>query len=263
MKYIKLIIEYDGTNYQGWQTQRSGLTVQDIMCKTISGITGEEIKLLSASRTDAGVHALGQVAVFMTDSRLQSDTLKRALNAKLPKDMRIVETEELASEFHPRYLAIKKSYFYLIEKTQKQSVFLHRYAWRIPVDLDLAGMEKAAGLFIGEHDFSAFRAAGCGAKTTVRTIHSISVSRYDHIDFMTTKIQGDFIKIRIEANAFLRHMVRNIVGTLVDVGKGKISPEEVLNIIKSCDRKMAGPTAPAKGLFLEKVFYPDKEPDKV
>ncbi len=255
MKHIKLIIEYDGTSYQGWQTQKSGLTIQDIICKTVSGITGEEIKLLSASRTDAGVHALGQVAVFSTDSSLDSNTLKIALNAKLPIDMRIVETEELTSVFHPRYQAVKKSYFYLIEKTQKQSVFLHRYAWRVPVTLDLAGMEKASAFFLGEYDFSAFRGAGCGAKTTIRTVHSITVSRHDYIDFMTAKIQGDFIKIHIEANAFLRHMVRNIVGTLVEVGKGRTSPETVLNIIQSCDRKMAGPTAPAKGLFLEKVFY--------
>ena len=255
MKYIKLIIEYDGTNYQGWQTQRSGLTVQDILCKTISGITGEQIKLNSASRTDAGVHALGQVAVFSTGSRLPADTLKRALNARLPKDMRILGAEELASEFHPRYRAVKKSYFYLIEETQKQSVFLHRYAWRIPVSLDLDRMSEASALLHGEHDFSAFRGAGCGAKTTVRTIHSITLARYDCLDFMTAKIQGNFIKIRLEANAFLRHMVRNIVGTLIEVGKGRSSPETVMNILMSCDRKLAGPTAPAKGLFLEKIYF--------
>lgn len=255
MKYIKLIIEYDGTNYQGWQTQKNGLAIQDFMSKTISGIAGEQIKLTSASRTDAGVHALGQVAVFRTDSILSADTLKRALNAKLPKDMRILDTEELDSEFHPRYRAVKKSYFYLIEKTQKQSVFLHRYTWRMPVRLDIDSMSKAAALLQGEHDFSAFRGAGCGARTTIRTIHSITLARYDSLDFMAARIQGDFIKIQIEANAFLRHMVRNIVGTLTEVGKGRISPETVRGILASCDRKMAGPTAPAKGLFLEKVFY--------
>lgn len=255
MKYIKLIIEYDGTNYQGWQTQRSGQTIQDIMSKTISGITGEQIKLTSAGRTDAGVHALGQVAVFRTDSILSADTLKRALNAKFPRDMRILAAEELDSEFHPRYRAVKKSYFYLIEKTQKQSVFLHRYTWRIPVRLDIDSMSKAAALLLGEHDFSAFRGAGCGARTTIRTIHSITLSRYDSIDFMAARIQGDFIKIQIEANAFLRHMVRNIVGTLTEVGKGRIQPETVIDILNSHDRKMAGPTAPAKGLFLEKVYY--------
>jgi tRNA pseudouridine38-40 synthase len=255
MKLIKLTMEYDGTNYQGWQTQSSGLTLHDFVCRAISGITGENTKLISASRTDAGVHALGQVAVFRSNTRLPADTLKRALNAKLPKDMRVLEAEELDAEFHPRYQAVKKSYFYLIEKTQKQSVFFHRYAWGVPVNLDLDSMSRAASLLEGEHDFSAFRGTGCGAKTTVRTVHSITLARYDSIDFMTAKIQGDFIKIRIEANAFLRHMVRNIVGTLTEVGKGKIPPAQVKNILASCDRRMAGPTAPAKGLFLEKIFY--------
>jgi tRNA pseudouridine38-40 synthase len=255
MKYIKLILEYDGTNYQGWQTQRSGLTIQDILCRTICGITGEPVKLNSASRTDAGVHALGQVAVFSTGSTLPADTIKRALNATLPKDMRILNAEELESEIHPRYRAVKKSYFYLVEETQKQSVFLHRYAWRVPVSLDLGRMREALEILHGEHDFSAFRGAGCGAKTTVRTLHSITLARYDCLDFMTAKIQGNFIKIRLEANAFLRHMVRNIVGTLVEVGKGRTRPETVRNILMSCDRKLAGPTAPAKGLFLEKVYF--------
>ncbi|PKL46897.1 MAG: tRNA pseudouridine(38-40) synthase TruA [Nitrospira bacterium HGW-Nitrospira-1] len=263
MKYIKLIIEYDGTNYQGWQTQRSGLTIQDTISKTISDITDEQIKLISASRTDAGVHALGQVAAFRTDSVLPADTIKRALNAKLPKDIRILEAEDVDSEFHPRYRALRKSYFYLIEKTQKQSVFLHRYAWRIPVSLDLGSMSRAAAILHGEHDFSAFRGSGCSAKTTVRTIYSITLSGYDSIDFMAAKIHGDFIKIRIKANAFLRHMVRNIIGTLIEVGKGRIAPEKVADILTSCDRKMAGPTAPAKGLFLEKVFYPVRESEKV
>ena len=120
-------------------------------------------------------------------------------------------------------------------------------------------MDKASELLLGEHDFSAFRGTGCGATTTVRTIHSITLSRHDYMDFMTSKIQGDFIKIRIEANAFLRHMVRNIVGTLAEVGKGRISAETLTDILASCNRKMAGPTAPAKGLFLEKVFYPVSE----
>jgi tRNA pseudouridine38-40 synthase len=255
MKYIRLLIEYDGTNYQGWQTQRSGLTIQDRIGSTISGITGEQTELLSASRTDAGVHALGQVAVFMTNSRLSANTMQRALNAKLPKDIRILETAELDSEFHPRYRAIKKSYFYIIEKAQKQSVFFHPYAWRMSVSLDACAMSRAAELLLGEHDYSAFRGAGCGAKTTIRTIHSISIAGNDHLEFMTVKIQGDFVKIRIEANAFLRHMVRNIVGTLVEVGKGRKLPEEVADILTSRDRRTAGPTAPAKGLFLEKVFY--------
>jgi tRNA pseudouridine38-40 synthase len=255
MKNIRLTIEYDGTHYQGWQTQRSGLTIQDIISKTLIGIAGEKITLTGASRTDAGVHALGQVAVFRTDSRLPADTFRRALNAQLPHDIRVLTSEELDCEFHPRYRAVKKSYFYIIEKTQKQSVFFQPYAWRIPVALDIDSMNKAAAALHGEHDFSSFRGSGCGARTTVRTVHSIRLSRYDYLDFMTARMPGDFLIIRIEANAFLRHMVRNIVGTLVEVGKGRISSEAVIDILAARDRKLAGPTAPAKGLFLEKIFY--------
>jgi len=255
MKKIRLTIEYNGTNYQGWQTQRSGLTIQDIISKMLIGIAKEQIYLTGASRTDAGVHALGQVAVFKTDSRLPADTIRRALNAKLPNDIRVLAAEEVDFEFHPRYRAVKKSYFYLIEKTQKQSVFFQPYAWRIPVDLDIGSMNMAASVFQGEHDFSSFRGSGCGAKTTVRTIFSISLSRHAYLDFMTARMQGDFLIIRIEANAFLRHMARNIVGTLVEVGKGKISSHTVVDILTARDRKLAGPTAPAKGLFLERIFY--------
>jgi len=255
MRHVRLIIEYDGTRYQGWQTQRSGLTIQDTIGRAVSGLTGEQSEIRSASRTDAGVHALGQVAVFSTVSGLPAATIERALNATLPQDIRILRAEELESEFHPRYRAVKKSYFYLIEKAQKQSVFTHPYTWRVSSALDVAAMSRAATLLLGEHDFSAFRAAGCGAKTTVRTVYCISVTSHDHLDFMTVRLKGDFISVRIEANAFLRHMVRNIVGTLAEVGKGKISPEEIRGILASCDRNAAGPTAPARGLFLEEVFY--------
>jgi tRNA pseudouridine38-40 synthase len=255
MRNIKLLIEYNGTKFQGWQTQRSGLTIQDIISSAVSVITNEQIKLVSASRTDAGVHALGQVACFSTRSTLPAGILHRALNATLPQDMRILDIEEIDSEFHPRYAAVKKSYFYIIEKTQKQSVFFHPYSWRVPVNLNLEGMNKAAVLLLGEHDFRSFRGSGCGAKTTVRIVHSLSVAEYDSLEFMSARLRGNFIKIRIEANAFLRHMARNIVGTLVEVGKGRLTPDGVLDILNSCNREMAGPTAPAKGLFLEKVFY--------
>lgn len=257
MKFIKLLIEYDGTHYQGWQTQKSGLTIQDILTKTISDITHEQHTLTAASRTDAGVHAFGQVAVFRTDSALPAATFQRALNANLPQDIRIRDIEERDSEFHPRYHAIKKSYVYFIEITRKQSVFFHRYAWRVSMNLDLDGMNRAAALLLGTHDFSSFRGAGCGARTTVRTIHALAVTGHDHLDFMTSRIAGYFVKIRIEADAFLRHMVRNIVGTLTEVGKGRVSAEAVTDILASCNRNNAGPTAPAKGLFLEKVFYED------
>jgi len=255
IRFIRLTIEYVGTQYQGWQTQLSGLTIQDVISSAVFVITGEKSKLIAASRTDSGVHALGQVAAFSTRSSLPTDTILRALNANLPPDLRILDAEEIDSEFHPRYAALKKSYFYIVEKSQKQSVFVHPFSWRVPVHLDLEQMNIAAALLLGRHDFSSFRGAGCGAKTTIRTVHAISVNGYESLDFMTAGLRGDFIKIRIEADAFLRHMVRNIVGTLVEVGKGRLSPDAVLKILHSCNRKMAGPTAPAKGLFLEKVFY--------
>jgi tRNA pseudouridine38-40 synthase len=255
MRYIKLLIEYDGTNYHGWQSQKSGGTIQDIICAALSGITGEQVKLIGASRTDAGVHALGQVAAFGTASRLTAEVLMRALNAKLPIDMRILTAEETESAFHPRYDASKKSYFYLLSSDKRLSAFLYRYVWYVKAEVDFASMKEAASAVLGEHDFSSFRGSGCGAKNPVRTVLATDITRLDEMSFMTASIQGDFIKIKIEANAFLRHMVRNIVGTLVEVGRGKISSAEFRQILESCDRKTAGPTAPAQGLFLDKITY--------
>ncbi len=255
MRYLKLLLEYDGTNYHGWQTQKPGGTIQDVIKEKIQGITGEDVRLTGASRTDAGVHALGQVAVFGTESRLEPDVITRALNAKLPADIRILDAEEAQGDFHPRYDAIRKSYFYVICEARQHSSFMHRYIWYVHLVLDTDLITEAASLLTGEHDFSSFRGAGCGAKHPVRTVHSLDVSRLREIIFMTCPIKGDFIKIRIEANAFLRHMVRNIIGTLVEVGRGRISVEEFGRILNARDRTVAGPTAPAQGLFLEKITY--------
>lgn len=255
MRFIRLLIEYNGSGYQGWQSQKTGRTLQDVIRATITSITGEDIRLTGASRTDAGVHALGQVAAFSTESGLPPETIQRALNAKLPSDIRILSAEETIEEFHPRFDATRKSYFYLISTSRVRSAFLHPYLWYIATDLDLDPMRAAAASLIGEHDFSSFRGSGCGAKTTIRTVSSLDISRARDISFMTASISGDFIKIRIEANAFLRHMVRNIVGTLADVGSGKTSPGEFFRVLVSCDRTQAGPTAPPQGLFLEQLIY--------
>lgn len=255
MRYIRLLIEYDGTEYHGWQSQKFGGTIQDIVKDKIQGITGEEVRLTGASRTDAGVHALGQVAVFGTDSSLNEDVIVRALNAKPPRDIRILAAEETDKDFHPRYCATRKSYFYIISEGRRQSAFLHRYVWNVRSRLDLDNMAKAANILIGEHDFSSFRASGCGAKHPVRTVYAADIARLEDMSFMTSSIKGDFIKIRVEANAFLRHMVRNIVGTMVEIGRGKISVGEFSRIFQSRDRTIAGPTAPAQGLFLEKIIY--------
>jgi tRNA pseudouridine38-40 synthase len=255
MKYIKLLLEYDGTDYRGWQSQKSGVTIQDILSERIFSITGEQVKVTGASRTDAGVHALGQVAVFETRTKLSADTIMRALNAKLPLDIRVLKSEATESKFNPRYRAVRKSYFYIISKNTNQSAFLYRYVWDIKTALDLDVMKESASMILGEHDYASFRGSGCGSKTTVRRIYSIDIKRHKEISFMTAMIKGNFITIHIEANAFLRHMVRNIVGTLVEIGRGSISPGTIKRILKSRDRKTAGPTAPAKGLFLEKIIY--------
>ncbi|MBI5847631.1 MAG: tRNA pseudouridine(38-40) synthase TruA [Nitrospirae bacterium] len=255
MRYIKLLLAYDGSNYQGWQSQKSGNTIQDILRKRIMDIAGNEIRLSGASRTDAGVHALGQVAIFNTKSALTTDVLIRALNAKLPEDIRILGIEETDELFHPRFDAMKKRYIYFISLGRNESAFLHKYRWQIKTILDLNAMKEAALLLTGEHDFSSFRGAGCSAKTTVRHISALEIKALDAMDFMTVSIRGDWIRISIEANAFLRHMVRNIVGTLVEVGKGRIAVKDISAILNARDRTKAGPTAPACGLFLERIYY--------
>ncbi len=269
MKNIKLLIEYDGTSYHGWQKQRSEarsqksevrsqktiLTIQEVLQEAIKKITGEEAKLIGASRTDAGVHAFGQVASFKTNSHLELATLQRALNALLPDDIRILDASAVKETFHPRYDAANKTYFYLIANMSISSAFLYRYSLRVPYKLDLDIMKEAGELLQGRHDFSAFKGAGCGAKTTMREIISLDVEKLDKIDFMTVGINGNFIRIRIAANAFLRHMVRNIVGTLIEVGRGKMTVHSISEAFKHGDRKKVGPTAPAKGLFLEGIKY--------
>lgn len=257
MKNIRLLIEYDGTNYHGWQRQKGHATLQEIIEDRLFRITGERAALISASRTDAGVHAIGQVASFRTNSNLEPMTLQRALNATLPEDIRILNAERTAEAFHPRHDALSKSYFYIISNTIFSSVFLYRYAWRVPYSLDLYEMKKTGDSLLGRHDFSAFRGAGCGAKSTVREITSLNIEKVSSIDFMTAKINGNFIKITVEANAFLRHMVRNILGTLVEIGRGEMTVNSVSEAIELKDRKKTGPTAPAHGLFLERVNYPE------
>ena len=255
MKNIKLLIEYDGANYHGWQKQKNNNTLQGIIEGSLFSITGERVNLISASRTDAGVHAFGMVASFKTNSYLEPITLQRALNALLPEDIRILYATEADETFHPRYDAVNKTYFYLIANMSISSAFLYRYTWRVPYRLDLDSIKEAGGLLRGRHDFSAFRGAGCGAKNTVREIISLDVEQLNRIDFMTGQLNGNFIRIRITANAFLRHMVRNIVGTLVEIGRGKMTLSSASEALELKDRRKTGPTAPANGLFLEAIRY--------
>ncbi|MBM4136069.1 MAG: tRNA pseudouridine(38-40) synthase TruA [Nitrospira sp.] len=255
MKKIKLLLEYDGTAYHGWQIQKDRLTIQGVMEDRIQKITREQSRVIGASRTDAGVHALGQVAAFRTTSRLDPETIKRALNAVLPQDVRILEASEVDNSFNPRDDAVKKIYFYIIANQRKSSVFLYRYSWLVIQTLELKSMIEAAQVLIGKHDFSSFMGTDSSIKDSVREIFSLNIEKVDKIAFMTANIKGDFIKIRIEADGFLRHMVRNIVGTLIEIGRRRISADRMKEILESLDRRLAGQTASPNGLFLEKVIY--------
>lgn len=255
MRKIRLLIEYDGTAYQGWQIQKEGITIQGIIEGKILKITGEQSRVIGAGRTDAGVHALGQVAAFRTESRLDPQTIKRALNAMIPQDIKVLEASETDGSFNPRNDAVKKSYFYIIANQRESSAFLYRYAWLVKQPLDLESMREAARVLIGRHDFSSFMGTGSSIKDPEREIFSLDIERLKMIDFMTAGIKGEFIKIRIEANGFLRHMVRNIAGTLVEIGRGRVSADRIKEILESRDRRLAGPTAPANGLFLERIVY--------
>jgi len=245
MRNIKLLIEYDGTNYLGWQVQPKGPTIQGMLGDKIKLLTGESIQLFGSGRTDAGVHALGQVAHFKTQSRMDLCSMQRALNSLLPRDIVIQKIEEVEEGFHARKHAKSKIYEYRILNRSLRSAFHRGYVWHIPQKLDLMEMKKATQGLIGEHDFSAFRTVGSSTRTTVRRV----------IQSEWKRGRGGLIRFEIEANGFLKQMVRSIVGTLVEVGKGKINPEEFQKILTSKDRKKAGPTAPAHGLFLKEVKY--------
>jgi tRNA pseudouridine38-40 synthase len=250
-----LTLQYDGSAFQGWQIQPSGITIQGVLQDCIFRLTGETVNVTGAGRTDAGVHALEQVASFDSATRLHADVIKRALNAMLPQDIRVVKADEAGRDFHPRYDARSKQYTYMIANMTDVPVFLGRYVWRITCPLDLEVMRSSAAALVGRHDFSSFRASGCGAAHPVRTVHNLEVERLAEAAFLFTGFSGDFIRVTVQADAFLRHMARNIVGTLVEAGRGRTSPERVRAILESKDRKQAGPTAPARGLFLAKVNY--------
>jgi len=265
VRHIRLTLQYDGSGYSGWQVQdqhtqnskgKTQRTIQQTIQEAIKQVTGEDVKITAASRTDAGVHALAQVASFKTSSHLETHTFKRALNANLPLDIRVVEADDVDEGFHPRYDAKRKIYSYLISSSH-YSVFLRRYVWQVKHDLSpmLDVMRDAASHIIGRHDFSSFRASGCGSKNPIRTIHDISISDYPSFDFMTFRLDVKLIKITIEADAFLRHMVRNIVGTLYDIGRKRFNPSYMKELLILRDRRYGGITAPPHGLFLERIVY--------
>ena len=243
MRNIKITIQYNGKNYCGWQKQNNSPGIQGTIEKAIFDITREEVKITGSGRTDAGVHALGQVANFKTNSQIPVDRIPNALNAKLPKDISIVKAEDVDEDFHSRYSAKKKTYRYQIYNSLYRSPIYADISYPVKYDLDIDKMKKEAKSLIGTYDFKGFMSSGSSVIDTVRTIYNIEVSKSE-----------DLIIIEIEGNGFLYNMVRIIAGTLVDIGRGRIT-ENMSTIIKSKSRSMAGHTAPAHGLFLKKVDY--------
>jgi tRNA pseudouridine38-40 synthase len=247
MRTLKLTLQYDGTDFVGWQRQPNGVSIQGVLEDALAPIEGTAVTVHGAGRTDAGVHALGQVASVTIWSELVEPTLLRALNAVLPADVRVLSIEEVEAEFHARFSAHAKTYEYRIVNAAIVSPFLQRYAWHVSQPLDLEAMRAAAGPLIGTHDFAGFQGAGSSAATTTRTIHALEVEDGAGFDLP--------LVIRITGDGFLRHMVRNIVGTLVEVGVGRWDPWRMLTVLESRDRSQAGPTAPPQGLFLTHIAY--------
>ena len=244
MKRVKLVVAYDGTNYHGWQVQDNGITIEEVLNRTISELVQEEIKVIGASRTDAGVHACGNVAVFDTESRIPGDKFSFALNQRLPEDIRIQESCEVDADFHPRYADTVKTYEYNILNRRFELPTKRLYAAFCYYPMDIERMNQAAAYLVGEHDFKSFCSAGAQVQTTVRTIYAVNVTKAD-----------DMVHIRITGNGFLYNMVRIIAGTLMQVGTGLMEPEQVKEILEARDRSKAGPTAVAKGLTLVEIRY--------
>ncbi len=244
MKKIKLTVAYDGTNYCGWQIQKNGITVEEVLNRTLSKFFKEEITVIGASRTDSGVHALGNVAVFEANVTMPPDKISYAINNLLPDDIRIQKSEEVAVDFHPRYCDTRKTYEYKIWNAQFPNPVQRLYSHFVYYPLDEKKMQAGAEYLIGEHDFKSFCTPKTEVENTVRTIYDIEVSREDSM-----------VIIRINGNGFLYNMVRIIVGSLLKVGMGMIPPEEIKNILEAKDRTKAGHKAPACGLTLVEIEY--------
>lgn len=241
---IALGLEYDGSRFLGWQTQPGGDTVQDALEAALSAIAGESIAVTCAGRTDRGVHARAQVVHFDTATARPDTAWVRGVNAMLPESAAVLWMNPVAPEFHARYSALARTYRYVLLNRPVRPALAARYAGWHHTPLDLDAMREAAALLVGEHDFSAFRSAECQAKTPVRTLYALDIARH-----------GERLDITLRANAFLHHMVRNIVGTLVYVGKGKHPARWVREVLDSRDRARAAPTFGAEGLYLESVEY--------
>ncbi|MBR5155104.1 MAG: tRNA pseudouridine(38-40) synthase TruA [Clostridia bacterium] len=245
---IAVKIMYDGAKYHGWQFQKNGITVQERIETVLSELTGEEVSVCGCSRTDAGVHALEFVFNFKSNTKIPVERLPYAINNHLTEDsIAAVSAWQTDDDFNARFSSTGKRYIYKIWNSNIENPFTSKYSWFVPYKLELEKMKDAAKFFEGTHDFSAFMAAGGSQKTTVRTISECIVRQSTE--------WSQQIEIEVEANAFLYNMVRIIAGTLIEVGMGRICPEDIKEIIKSGDRRRAGMTAPPEGLFLKKVLY--------
>ena len=239
MKRIKMTVAYDGTNYCGWQIQPNGITIEQVLNDALTELLGEKIVVSGASRTDSGVHSKGNICVFDTNTRMPGEKISYAINQRLPEDIVVVGSEEVADDWHPRYVNSRKTYEYRIlnrrfpDPTRRLDTYFFHY------ELDVEKMQKAARFLEGQHDFKSFCSVGSQVKTTTRTIYSCSVTKDE-----------DIVKIRVTGNGFLYNMVRIIAGTLIQVGNGNIAPDKIPEILEACDRNMAGPTAPANGLTM-------------
>ncbi|KUG23883.1 trna pseudouridine synthase a [hydrocarbon metagenome] len=245
MRNFKMTVEYDGTAYCGWQRQENGLSIQQVLEEAIQLVTGEKVSVIGSGRTDAGVHALNQVAHFKSNSSLPLDNIYRGLNSVLPKDIVIKEMKEVPEDFHALRDVKSKVYVYKICNQRLRPAIGRNYFWHVRYPLNMEFMREATKYIIGTHDFSAFCAANTQVKDRVRTILDIDIK----------KNEEGIIEVNVVAHGFLKYMVRNIVGTLVEIGRGKWEPEEMKAILESKDRKIAGATAPAYALFLKEVKY--------
>jgi len=245
MRNVKLIIAYDGTDYKGWQIQTSAPTIQGVIEEKLGIILNQKTRVTGSGRTDTGVHALNQVVHFITNSRIETESLKKGLNSLRPPDIVVKELSEVDADFHARYSAKSRVYKYLVWRGDTFSPFYRRFSWQMHYQLDLEEMRKAAECLVGLHDFASFEGTGSASLTSEREIMRFTIRG---------RAKG-WIVTTIEATAFLRHMVRNIMGTLIEVGKGSMTVAEFRDILESKDRSRAGITAPPQGLFLKKVKY--------
>lgn len=251
MKRVRMVVAYDGTNYSGWQVQPNGITIESEINRCLYELLHEEIHIVGASRTDSGVHAKGNIAIFDTETKMPADKISYALNQRLPDDIRIQKSDEVDLDFHPRYCHMRKTYEYHIYNAEFESPTARLYSYFTYRKIDVEKMQKAAKYFIGEHDFLSFCSVNSQVKTTVRTIYDLDVVKQEHE-----------ICIRITGNGFLYNMVRIIAGTLLEVGYGKRKPEEMEQILLGKNRALAGPTAPAHGLILDRYEYDHIENEK-